>query len=407
MLQLDFYYRGIRCREQTALADTPDNRRRVEALMRQIDREIRHGTFVYTRHFPDSPRAALFDGANSGIVQPRLQRGSCDTAMPTGDASPTFGDHAAQWLHEMRPQWRRLHHADVCDILEGHLLPKLRDRPVATIDKATILDLRAKLAEAPGRSGRTLSASRINKVMGVFRQCMTAAIERHDLADPFRGVRRLKARRPDIQPFTLDEVNRIVAAAPPDWRNYLVVRFFTGMRTGEVDGLRWSNVDSTAGVIRVRETYTRGEVENNAKSEMSIRDIPMLAPVRQALLSQARTAADTTGYVFASAANTPIDAHNFCNRVWYPLLKSLGLARRRPYQTRHTAATLMLAAGENPEWIARVMGHANTQMLFTVYSRYVPNLTRRDGSAIDRLLVASTPRDVEAGKVDLDAESGA
>ena len=55
-------------------------------------------------------------------------------------------------------------------------------------------------------------------------------------------------------------------------------------------------------------------------------------------------------------------------------------------QTRHTAATLWLAAGEAPEWIARQMGHASTEMLFKVYSRYVPNLTRKDGSAFERLL---------------------
>ena len=76
------------------------------------------------------------------------------------------------------------------------------------------------------------------------------------------------------------------------------------------------------------------------------------------------------------------------NRVWYPLLRYLGLKKRKPYQTRHTTATLWLAAGENPEWIARQMGHTNTRMLFTVYSRFVPNLTRNDGSAFDRLVSA-------------------
>ena len=51
-----------------------------------------------------------------------------------------------------------------------------------------------------------------------------------------------------------------------------------------------------------------------------------------------------------------------------------------------TAATLWLASGEAPEWVARQLGHASTQMLFQVYSLYVPNMTRQDGSAIDRLL---------------------
>jgi len=70
----------------------------------------------------------------------------------------------------------------------------------------------------------------------------------------------------------------------------------------------------------------------------------------------------------------------------YPLLRYLELDKRRPYQTRHTAATLMLASGENPEWVARVLGHANTDMLFRVYSRFVPNLTRQDGRAFAGLI---------------------
>ncbi len=53
---------------------------------------------------------------------------------------------------------------------------------------------------------------------------------------------------------------------------------------------------------------------------------------------------------------------------------------------RHTAATLWLASGEAPEWIANQLGHNSTEMLFRVYSRYVPNLTRRDGSAMERML---------------------
>ena len=92
-------------------------------------------------------------------------------------------------------------------------------------------------------------------------------------------------------------------------------------------------------------------------------------------------------FVFCTRNGHPISNRNFANRVWYPLLRYLDFKKRRPYQTRHTAATLWLAAGEAPEWIARQMGHTSTEMLFTVYSRYVPNLTRRDGSAFEKLLL--------------------
>ena len=56
------------------------------------------------------------------------------------------------------------------------------------------------------------------------------------------------------------------------------------------------------------------------------------------------------------------------------------------FEMRHRAARLWLASGEAPEWVARQLGHSSTQMLFSVYSRFVPNMTRQDGSAIDRLL---------------------
>ncbi len=99
---------------------------------------------------------------------------------------------------------------------------------------------------------------------------------------------------------------------------------------------------------------------------------------RYALKQQSKVTCDID-YVFANKAGNPLSVHNVTKRIWYPLLRRLGLPPRRPYQTRHTAATLWLAAGENPEWIARQMGHSTTEMLFRIYSRYVPNLTRFHG----------------------------
>ena len=114
----------------------------------------------------------------------------------------------------------------------------------------------------------------------------------------------------------------------------------------------------------------------------------MSAPVYEALMHQREVSFRCSKFVFCNRQGSPVEHRNVTQRVWYPLLSYLNLKKRRPYQTRHSAATLWLAAGENPEWIARQMGHTTTQMLFTVYSRYVPNLTRKDGSAIDQLLLA-------------------
>jgi DNA helicase-2/ATP-dependent DNA helicase PcrA len=66
----------------------------------------------------------------------------------------------------------------------------------------------------------------------------------------------------------------------------------------------------------------------------------------------------------------------------YPTLTTAALSRRTMYQTRHTFASNALAAGEAPSWVAAMLGHRSPEMLFRVYARYIPNRTRRDGSAL-------------------------
>lgn len=92
--------------------------------------------------------------------------------------------------------------------------------------------------------------------------------------------------------------------------------------------------------------------------------------------------------VFTNAQKRRLNYAVVARSVWYPALERAGLQRRNPHQTRHTFATLLLAAGESPEWIANQMVHTTTTVLFRVYSRYVPNLTRRDGSAFAAFLNA-------------------
>ncbi len=389
MLYLDFFYRGIRCREQTALPDTVENRRRVQSLMSRISKEIKQGLFDYAATFPGSAKAAQFASTASGILAttaPVAQSKFSDPVPAALPDTPTFSDFSVIWRKEMAPQWRRQHRLSVDATFDAHLLSEFGDRPVGSITKADVLTFRAKLAKLPGRGSPQLSAPTINKTMGLLRQCLTEASERFGTPDPFKGVKRLKGRRADVKPFSLEEIERIRASIRPDYQHYMTCRFFTGMRTGEINGLKWKHVDFENEVIRIREVFSGGEVEENAKTEGSIRDIPMLPMVKNALKQHWAERDPENEYVFTTRGGNPIDAHNFANRIWYPLLRFLDLEKRRPYQTRHTTATLMLASGENPEWIARLMGHTNTQMLFTVYSRYVPNLTRKDGLAFSGLV---------------------
>jgi len=154
---------------------------------------------------------------------------------------------------------------------------------------------------------------------------------------------------------------------------------------GREFGLQWQYVDFDRRQILVRQALVKGKLIYT-KNDGSFRTIDMSQQVYDALKEQQKVTGEEMGFVFCNRDGGPLSHNNVTKRVWYPLLRYLGLRKRRPYQTRHTTATLWLAAGESPEFIARQMGHTTTEMLFRVYSRYVPNLTRQDGSAFEAVV---------------------
>ena len=94
-------------------------------------------------------------------------------------------------------------------------------------------------------------------------------------------------------------------------------------------------------------------------------------------------------YVFLNHKGEVIKATTFSHR-WAHLLRMAGLSYRSMKQTRHTFATLHLAAGESVTWVARVLGHSSPKVTFDYYNAYVPNLTREDGSAFERIMEAKS-----------------
>ncbi|QLG89565.1 site-specific integrase [Chitinibacter bivalviorum] len=386
LLFIDFRWEGKRCREQTNLRDNATNRRKLEKMLQQIESEIKLGRFDYARFFPESKSAenSVFNTSPIKSIGTALNTTTEDGAEQKG---PLFSVFIEEWLVESQITWRRSHQVNIRGMIDKYYLPAFGTVGVGNITRADLLKFRSSLAKVSGRNGNiTLSANRINKIMDPLRRIFEEAADRYDFTTPFVRIKPLKVPRSDVQPFTLAEVRLIIDSVRPDFKNYYTVRFFSGMRTGEIDGLKWKYVDFERRVIMVRETIVAGE-EDYTKTDSSQRDIAMCGPVFDALENQYRATGAMSEYVFCNLQGLPVDHNNITKRVWYPLLSHLGLEKRRPYQSRHTAATLWLAAGEAPEWIARQMGHANTEMLFKVYSRYVPNLTRRDGSAFERLLL--------------------
>lgn len=391
-LFFEFRFNGVRCREQTLLPDTVENRKKLGKVLNKLESEISAGTFVYANYFPSSKAlkrlARHADAAvvnETPIAQVAQALGSNVEAI---EAGPLFKDFASQWVDEHSLEWRRSHIRSLLSTLNGRLIPHFGGREVGSITKSDILVFRATLAKVKGRGQKEgLSPKRINEIIGLLRQILSEAADRFEFTSPAQNIKTLRLRKTDVAPFSLVDVQRILATVRADYKDYFTVRFFTGMRTGEVHGLKWKYVDFDLRILRVRETFVLGEDEYT-KTDGSQRDIQMSQPVFDALQRQQGVTAKASDYVFCNLAGQPLDNKNFSDRIWYPLLRHLDLEKRRPYQMRHTAATLWLASGEAPEWIARQLGHTSTEMLFRVYSRYVPNLTRQDGSAMERLLAS-------------------
>lgn len=393
-LFMDFRFAGQRLREYTVLPDTLANRKRLQKALERIETEIAMGSFDYAKTFgkPLSASADSDKATDNSSSQPPSQLSQPTQAVAFNGSNvttPTMGEFANQWYAETEITWRRSYRITQRGVLDKYILPAFGDKSLGAITKADVLAFRAEVSKRPNRGEKsTLSTRRINAIMKPLRQILNEAADRYNYTTAFRNIKPLKIKRSDVLPFSLEDVQLILRTVRDDFRNYFTTRFFTGMRTGEVHGLKWKYIDFERRLILVRESIVLGE-EDELKTDGSNRDIQISQVVFEALQAQHQVTGGMSEYVFCNQVGKPIDNKNFINRVWSPLLRHLGLVHRRAYQMRHTAATLWLAAGEAPEWIARQLGHTSTEMLFRVYSRYVPNLTRNDGSAIDRLLTST------------------
>ena len=372
-LYFDFAYLKKRCKEYTALPDTASNRKKLQKVLDRIEAEIALGQFEYGKYFPSSK------------MLPKIEKAKAQL-RPGYTKTPLFKDFAETWYEEFLPSWRVATAKGYRAYIDNRLVPEFGEMEVGDITKSDILQFRARTAKL---GHGKLKAKTINKFVKCLNMILNEAADRYNFTPPHLNIKPLKEEKVHIEPFSLDEVNLILANIREDWRDYVLIRFFTGLRTGEVDGLRWENIDFNNRQIQVRETFSGGRFEYT-KNDGSQREVDMSTLVYQTLLARKELLnPKPKDLVFALKSGAPVHASNFLRRVWTPILNRLKIKYRKPYQTRHTAATLWLAAGENPNWIARQLGHSSTNMLFTVYARYVPNLTHQDGSAMDRLLTSS------------------
>ncbi len=135
-------------------------------------------------------------------------------------------------------------------------------------------------------------------------------------------------------------------------------------------------------ILQLRRVNNREKTD--LKTKESKRSIKITRPIQESLDRQKELTTNLDSpYVFLNNYGRPI-LQDKLRELWERAMKKSGLKYRKMYSTRHTFASWALAAGETPEWVARTLGHVGSAMIYKTYGRYIPNLTRQDGSAFER-----------------------
>jgi len=233
-----------------------------------------------------------------------------------------------------------------------------------------------------------LSAPTFNTYLSYLKRCCGWAVQRGIIGkNPFAGVKTKKnGSKPKPQPFTKKEIQAIISAFESStyyshYTDYVKFLFATGVRTSEAIGLRWKHINFDREEIEIYEVLARGDngetsgskrVRKGTKTENS-RVLPCAGKLKEMLWArrQANLNAKPDDLVFPSPTGLPIDDHNFRNRAWKTTLEQCGVEYRKPYTTRHTLISHMVAEGVPLAGAAYIAGHLDTTMVMRIYAHMI------------------------------------
>lgn len=221
--------------------------------------------------------------------------------------------------------------------------------------------------------------------------------------NPCDGVTPPRPARSEMHPLTQEQATAFLAATRDHRHHALyVLALSTGMRQGELLGLRWQDVDLDAGQLGVRRTLQRqreaGLVFSEPKTARSRRTIELSRPAVVALREHRRKQLETRlqlgpewqdhGLVFTGLFGSPVDPSHQ-TAVFKQALKEAGLPVIRFHDLRHTAATLLLSRGVHPKVVSEMLGHTTITLTLDTYSHLVPTMHQQAPREMDALFGAS------------------
>lgn len=296
----------------------------------------------------------------------------------------TFAQAAERWMAEHVTPGLKLSTAEGYEIvLRRHLLPEWATRSLVSIKRSDVKALLLKKQKA----GIKIHNLKI-VLSSLFSFALEAElIEKHPAQRTGKFLRRVD-RKKEIRPLTKTQVGMFLAGAErfyPDSYPLLLCAFRTGMRLGELMGLRWSDVNFNENLLEVRQTYLRGRIDTpkshkGRRVDMSDQLKMVLLGHRQRMLAKFGTLPEP---VFCNTDGSYQHGGNFRNRVFAQLIRRLDMARFRIHDIRHTFASLLLAQGAPIVYVKEALGHASIQTTVDIYGHLAPGANRNEVNRLD------------------------
>ena len=253
-----------------------------------------------------------------------------------------------------------------------------------------------------GLSQQSLSARTVRYVHNVLSSALKQAVKWKLLSqNPCDLCELPKQVRKEMKYLSTEETSSFLNAAKENkWFVLFLVAIESGMRPEEYLGLQWKDIDFENKILSVKRAAVRkkggGFYFTEPKTSRSRRSIPLSNSVLIALKSHRKTqlkarlklgmAFQNYDLVFSTEIGTPLDRKNLNDRHFQPLLEKAGLQHIRLYDLRHTTATLLLSAGENPKVVSERLGHASIVLTLDTYSHVLPTMQQNATQKLERMM---------------------
>ncbi len=348
-IQIEFMYQGVRCRERIKTKPTNANLSIAAQFRAEIIAAIDDNTFDYAATFPSSKHSKKYQVKEIKAL--------------------TVKDWLNTWISRKEPHIKNSTFSGYIKVIKS-LSNGVGSIPLVDLKKR---DVRVWC--------ETLSCS--NKTIGNIISPLRAAlqdavddelIDSNPLLD-FR-FRRNEAPKPsDVDPFNKDEQLAILSAFTGQHKNMFQFAFWSGLRTSELVALEWGDVDWLKETIKIQRAKTQTSSKpETTKTKSGTREVKLLSPALQALKDQKQfTFLEGASIFHDERTKKPWTGDQSIRKLWTRALHKAGVRYRRPYQTRHTYASMMLSSGESLAWVSNQIGHSSVIMTASVYATYIPD----------------------------------